>query len=491
MEYANKSKILIAGPTGTGTTFLLGLLHRLGLQTGFDDEAVTKTVSGRGKGLEYVRGNPTRKPWLAERKRGVDISPRVIKQPIQDYGDDGGTGIVCDVLDIVDENGWDVEHLFLTVRNLTSIVESIERRMKTGDSVMFKVQGDEAKRQRELLAAEGFYKLACKLALRDLPYTLIEFPQSVEDPEYCFRRIHAALGKKFGKKAFMEAHAATARRNMVHVKRETTSMLIMYWHGLGDLLCLTPQLRHLHEHGFKVDLLVRPQVLKSSLLSNCPYVEELIPLPFTKGGPSEGGESGKKKSIECNEMFDSLAGKYDKAVRIAGLHSSLQIRGGKIFRNSRAIFNPAASKKDRAAVKIMPPEDLSLEVFIPKGAKGKARKYIAEHYPNGFIFKHTTPEYHPIHCWEADEWIRANLNSELPIFEASSSPWASINPAFVMAREATHRVLSSSVFVHACDAMGVTMDVVYYGQPALHALPLDPNKTIVVHGEHGIEDNEK
>ena len=175
MNYDNHSKILIAGPTGTGTTFLLGLLHNLDFYTGYSDDQVANIMKGRGKGLEYVRANPTRKPWLEAREKGRDISPHVIKQPIQDYGDDGGTGLICDILDIVDENGWNVEHLFVTIRNLTSVVESVERRMKTGDMVMFKLNGSPAKRQRELLAAEGFYKLMCKLAVRDHPYTVIEF----------------------------------------------------------------------------------------------------------------------------------------------------------------------------------------------------------------------------------------------------------------------------------------------------------------------------
>ncbi len=219
MEYHRQGKILITGPTGTGTTFLLGLLHRLGFDTGFDDETVTKVITGRGKGLEYIRGNPTRKLWLAAKERGRDISPAVLKQPIQDYGDDGGTGVTSDILDTVDENNWIVRHLFVTVRNLTSVVESIERRMKTGDMVMFKVRGDEAKRQRELLAAEGFYKLACKLAVREHPYTLIEFPKSVEDPEYCFRKLRSILNPiLFVYVDFMEIHSEVAKKDMVHTK---------------------------------------------------------------------------------------------------------------------------------------------------------------------------------------------------------------------------------------------------------------------------------
>jgi len=219
MDHNSQNKILIAGPTGTGTTFLLALLHRLGFETGFDDAHVDKVTSGRGKGLEYVRGKLTRNPWLVEKEKGRDISPQVIKQPIQDHGDDGGTGIICDVLDIADENDWIIRHLFVTVRNLTSVVESIARRVKKGDYVMYKVKGDEAKRQRELLAAEGFYKMACKLAVRDHPYTLIEFPESVYDPEYCFGKLKPVLNSILHPlDKFVKVHQEVARKDLVHIK---------------------------------------------------------------------------------------------------------------------------------------------------------------------------------------------------------------------------------------------------------------------------------
>jgi len=53
-----------------------------------------------------------------------------------------------------------------------------------------------------------------------------------------------------------------------------------------------------------------------------------------------------------------------------------------------------------------------------------------------------------------------------------------INSAFILAREATHRVLSSGVFVHACEAMGCTMDVVNYGRADRKVWPLDQSKVL-------------
>lgn len=255
-----------------------------------------------------------------------------------------------------------------------------------------------------------------------------------------------------------------------------SSILIMYWHGLGDLLCLTPQLRHLSAHGFEVDLLVRPQVLKSRLLADCPYVRELIPLPFTEGGPSEGGPAGALKRRNCNVLYERLASEYDKAIKITSLHRSMRYPGGKIERNSRAIFSPDV-------VPISPPSDLQLEVFIPQAAERAAKRFISRKYPKGFIFQHTDPEYHPAHRWRARGWMQKNL-PPLPIFRANASLWPDINVTFVVAREATHRVLSSSVFVHACDAMNAVMDVVHQGKPAPHGLPIESAKVKLLHGKY-------
>ncbi len=259
------------------------------------------------------------------------------------------------------------------------------------------------------------------------------------------------------------------------------SILIMYWHGLGDLLCLTPQLRHLKKHSFEVDLLVRPQVLSSHLLDHCPYVRNVIPLPFKGGGPAEGGFSGRRKGEACKKLFHMLAPQYTNFAKITNFPQSMRRLGGKIERNNKVLFSGkreevVRGKPEVGISEIDAPKNLDLEVFISRNIERETKRYIAKKYPNGFIFKHTTPEFHPAHNWNSKTWIARNLGSNLPIFEASSSPWEDINAAFVMAREATHRVLSSSVFVHACDAMNTTMDVVYYGKPSPHSLPLDGTK---------------
>ena len=117
----------------------------------------------------------------------------------------------------------------------------------------------------------------------------------------------------------------------------------------------------------------------------------------------------------------------------------------------------------------LPCNDLRLEVFIPPKIEKEAMKYIKNNYPNGYIFNHTTIEFHPAHTWNSINWIKNNL-PDLPVIDTGKGgnyymKFGDINFSFVLAREANYRVLSSSVFVHACEAMNVDMEIINYGRP--------------------------
>lgn len=247
--------------------------------------------------------------------------------------------------------------------------------------------------------------------------------------------------------------------------------LLLYWHGLGDLICLTPQLREFHRQGYVVDLICRQPVINSQLFVSCPYIRLIAPVPYETGGPAEGGNSGAQKAKQCFEIFHQLSPSYDISLEFS--EQPQHTRGGKIIRN-----NKVCSMNNLT--------DLDMEVFISKTAEDTARKYIDTYYPDGYIFCHTMIEWHQCHNWDATKWIQKNL-SGLPIIDTGMGQthemlFDDINVSFVLAREATHRVLASSVFVHACDAMNATMDIVHYGRANKHGWPLDPTKIKIVHG---------
>jgi len=233
--------------------------------------------------------------------------------------------------------------------------------------------------------------------------------------------------------------------------------LILYWHGLGDVIQLTPVLRKLHRDGYVTDLMCRPEVSSSHLFDECPYVSMLIPVVNPWQSPI-GKDEQTKKNIA---MFEDRSKKYDWSAKC--LHKD--IKGLKVDWNFRECgIDPM-------------PSDRHLEVFIPSWIESEAMSYIEKNYPNGYVFRHTDVKWHPWHTWNSSEWIQKTFPG-LPVFDTGDGalhdmPHKNINYSFVLAREAKRRVLSSSVFVHACEAMGSVIDVVNYGKPDRKVWPRD------------------
>ena len=228
--------------------------------------------------------------------------------------------------------------------------------------------------------------------------------------------------------------------------------LILYWHGLGDVILLTPHLRHLYNEGYIVDLMCRTAVRDSKLLDACPYIDKLIIVE----NPWQS-QLGKRRQRRINmAAFEGLRHNYDWSG--ASPHNTLRIKRHKIDMTSAELGIGLQSKK--------------LEVFIPPSAEEEARVYLMDE----FIFVHTYSEFHAYHDWDSDEWIETNLPPMRKLYlsngRCSRMMFRDINTAFVIAREAKHRVLSSGVLVHACEAMGVVMDAINYGRPDRKVWPL-------------------
>jgi hypothetical protein len=239
--------------------------------------------------------------------------------------------------------------------------------------------------------------------------------------------------------------------------------LIYYFHGLGDIIQLTPHLRYLYNDGYCVDLMCRKDAIYSHLLDDCPYTDKLIPIENPWLSPLGFDEQNKLNVQKFHELLPD----YDWY----GMCLHRQYLENKIMMNS-------------AELGIDPP-DKSLEVFIPKEIEKEAIEYI-----NGqeYIFLHTGIENHPAHTWDARAWIKENLPN-LPVIDTGFGGTHykihdNINFSFVLAREAKHRVLSSSVMVHACDAMNCVIDIIYYGKIDRKVWPLDQSKVL-----HIIEEN--
>ncbi len=213
----------------------------------------------------------------------------------------------------------------------------------------------------------------------------------------------------------------------------------------------------LYENGYVTDLMCRKAVETTHLLDDCPYVDKLIEIenPWRSENPN---------CVQDNyEKFLRLGQKYDWM----GASPHRRLEGHKI---------------DFTAWELgMVVEDTSLEVFISEETQNKIDEYCKQ-WPEGFILRHTDIEFHDFHTWDCEEWIKETL-PDLPIVNTGVGGdhfrnWEDINKTFALMKNATHRVLSSSVMVHAAEAMGCMIDVINYGKWDNKVWPL--NQDLVV-----------
>ena len=90
--------------------------------------------------------------------------------------------------------------------------------------------------------------------------------------------------------------------------------LILYSHGLGDIIMLTPHLRYLYQKGYKIDLMCRIQTVESHLLDSCLYVDKLIKVenPWELVSGSLRSKAGFRKQTNINiAQFEKLRKNYD------------------------------------------------------------------------------------------------------------------------------------------------------------------------------------
>lgn len=231
--------------------------------------------------------------------------------------------------------------------------------------------------------------------------------------------------------------------------------LFLYWHGLGDVIMLTPLLRELYNQGFVTDLICRKSVQSSKLLDSCPYVDRLIIVE----NPHRSPKGFRPQAKENIDLLHSLGPNYDWYGGAVHLSSFTD----KIRRN----FEECK----------LTTQDYSLEVFIPPEIDTEVTKYTTQNYPQGFIFNHTMIEFHKNHDWDSSSWVGSNLPN-LPVIDTGYvgnyyMKWPDIRYTFSLLRHASHRVISSSVFMHACDAMNLTIDVANYGTPDRKVWPYD------------------
>lgn len=168
--------LLITGPGRSGTTFLMQLLTRCGLDTGYTayHEPVNQALRAGCEWHIEASGE-------AAIKAAIDAAPYVLKGP--DW---------CLWLKHFVRAGLlEVEHVFLPVRDLDDAAAS---RLAVGLQwyAMDVPEPQRTEQQAAILAlALGRAVEAC--VIHDIPYTLLHYPRLVQDVRYCYERLSEGI----------------------------------------------------------------------------------------------------------------------------------------------------------------------------------------------------------------------------------------------------------------------------------------------------------
>jgi len=192
--------LLIAGTGRAGTTLMVRIFTRLGLDTGFTAEDISEVEGNVGRaGLEHPISPET----------AVTL-PAIIKSPL-----------VVDVLEDGLKQGWlPVDCAIIPIRRLSDAASSrravreraIERGMKPEWAPGGLWKTDDPSTQEPVLAVQLYLMLEALVAA-EVPTTLVSFPRHAEDPDYFVRKVGPVMAERFGvtPAELRAAHAAETR----------------------------------------------------------------------------------------------------------------------------------------------------------------------------------------------------------------------------------------------------------------------------------------
>lgn len=228
--------------------------------------------------------------------------------------------------------------------------------------------------------------------------------------------------------------------------------LICFPHGLGDIIQATPAMRMLYQDGYILDMMVRPSVIASHLLDDCPYIGNLIKV---RTDTTEQGWNTYHKP-----HFNKIKGEYDRAIlcSLLAAYKHRQVRIAEEFG--------------------VTPDSYELAVWINQESLIEAQDFLRINVgKKPFLHMHTKTEAHRKYWWDALLYVRKEF-PDMPIIDTgyggnAYKHFQNINTMFVIMSYAAHRVLSLSVMAAAADALELPIDVLNCVDKNHHCLPLN------------------
>jgi hypothetical protein len=184
--------VIISGTGRAGSTLLVRVLTRAGVDTGFSVDSPVDPISFGGLELE-LRDKP---------------SAYVVKSP----------WIALYIEQLLAEDEIAIDHAIICTRDLRAAAES-RRRVQAADGGSRDVPGglwmtDDPDQQERVLAAL-FSRLIFHLSAHDVPMTFLQFPRFALEPTYLIEK----LGQVFPSVSadeFLAAFRAESRPELIH-----------------------------------------------------------------------------------------------------------------------------------------------------------------------------------------------------------------------------------------------------------------------------------
>jgi len=165
-----KDKVIITGFGRAGTTFLVMLLTRLGLDTGFKPYKEAYFSELRA-GCEKV--TIFDEDYKASKKK-MDESPEILKAP----------GYSFFIKNYVQSGLVKIRHVIIPVRDLK---ESTKSRLSVG--LRWCIEAHEGEEEQEKVLAEALGRAVEACVMCKIPCTILRFPDLVKNVDYLYSQL--------------------------------------------------------------------------------------------------------------------------------------------------------------------------------------------------------------------------------------------------------------------------------------------------------------
>jgi len=228
------------------------------------------------------------------------------------------------------------------------------------------------------------------------------------------------------------------------------NLLVLYPHGLGDCILLTPAIREFHKAtGHKVYVATLQRFESAKFFDNNPYVDKIF---YTKDAWHDYPNSHVGFS-ELYKEWKTFAQKNSFGGIVMPMHSHPV---SKIELNFKFLG-------------VQNPQNYKAEIHTTQKDVDKAASIISSvvgEQPFGFIQTNTGVEQKDLPQGYGEQWLKNNKNLEafIEVGKNFSALEHNINVQFEIMRKASAVCLPDSVFYHACHAMNKPVDLAYFGR---------------------------